>query len=68
MTLEAFFEALTNSAAVVTVQDGAKKELVKVNAAGYEQLLASLLGETVKEITVVSAAAVTVVIDTSVSA
>ena len=68
MLLSEFFAALTNAAAVVTVQDGAKHELVKVNVAGYEQLLASLLAETVKEITVQNANAVTVVLDTPVSA
>ena len=68
MTLAAFFEALSNVNATVTVQDGAKHDLVKVNAAGYEQLLSELLAETVKEINIVSAMAVTVVLDTEVSA
>lgn len=68
MTLEAFFKALTNTNAVVTVQDGNKHELVKVYASGYEQLLASLLAETVENFTMVSPAAVTVILESEVSA
>jgi len=63
MLLQDFFEALTNQAAVVTVKDASGNELVKVNAAGYAQLLASLLAETVAQITVVNTNAVTVVLD-----
>lgn len=68
MTLEAFFKALTNAAAVVTVQDANKHDLVKVNAAGYEQLLEELLAETVDAITVVSPNAVTVILEGEISA
>lgn len=68
MTLEAFFKALTNVNAVVTVKNAAGEELVKINAAGYEQLLASLLAETVKEITVKSGSDVSVKLDGEISA
>lgn len=68
MLLQDFFEALTNSTAVVTIKDEGAHELVKVNAAGYEQLLASLLAEEVKGITVKSANDVIVVIAGGVSA
>lgn len=68
MTLEAFFKALTNVNAVVTIKNAAEKDLVKVNAAGYEQLLATLLAEEVKGITVKSATDVTVILDGEVSA
>ena len=63
MTLDAFFKALSNVNAVVTVKNAAGTELVKVNAAGYAQLLASLLAETVKTITVKSASDVQVTLE-----
>ena len=68
MLLADFFAALTNANAVVTIKNAAGKDLVKVNAAGYEQLLASLLAEEVKEITVKSASDVIVTLDGEVSA
>ena len=68
MVLAEFFAALTNANAVVTIKNAAGADLVKVNAAGYEQLLASLLAEEVKEITVKSASDVIVTLDGEVSA
>lgn len=62
MTLQEFFAALTNSNAVVTVQSSDNTELVKVFASGYEQLLASLLAETVDKITISGNAAITIVL------
>ena len=51
MTLQEFFEALTNTNMVVTVNEGAV-ELTKIYASGYEQLQSSLLAKEVSKITV----------------
>lgn len=60
MTLTQFLAALTNTNMVVTVLDSNDTELVKMYAAGYQQLLETLLAKTVSQITFVSAQAVTV--------
>ena len=60
MTLQEFLAALTNAAAVVTVQENDGTELIKLYAAGYAQLLASLLGREVSTVTVVNPQAITV--------
>lgn len=60
MTLTQFLAALTNTNMVVTVLDSNDVELVKMYAAGYQQLLATLLAKTVSQITFVSAQAVTI--------
>ena len=68
MTLSDFFEALSNTNAVVTVSQKATEtgnitELVKLYASGYGQLLSATLALTVDSITVVNANAITVVVD-----
>ena len=60
MTLTQFLAALTNTTMVVTVLDAEGTELVKLYAAGYQQLLATLLAKEVSEITFVNQQAVTV--------
>lgn len=59
MTLSEFLVALTNADALVTVIDG-DKELVKLYAPGYNQLLAVLLAREVAQVTVVNPKAITV--------
>ena len=51
MTLQEFFEALTNTNMVVTVNEGTV-ELTKIYASGYEQLQSSLLAKEVSKITI----------------
>lgn len=51
MTLQEFFEALTNANMVVTVNEGTV-ELTKIYASGYEQLQSSLLAKEVSKITI----------------
>ena len=60
MTLTQFLAALTNTTAVVTVNDNDGSELVKLYASGYQQLLATLLAREVEEVTVVNNQAVTI--------
>lgn len=68
MTLSDFFEALSNTNAVVTVsqkatETGAITELVKLYASGYQQLLSATLALTVDSFTVSSPTAITVVVE-----
>lgn len=66
MTLLELFSALTNTSMVVTiVRDD--EELAKIYVPGYDQLLESLLAETVSSITITNQTAATVVL-TSASA
>ena len=62
MTLSQFLAALNNAQAVVTILDNDNTELVKVYAAGYEQLLATLLAREVDKVTIVQSNAVTVLL------
>lgn len=64
MTLSEFLAALNNPQAVVTVLDSetGNPELIKLYAAGYEQLLATLLAREVDKVTIVNQAAVTVIL------
>lgn len=64
MTLSEFLAALNNPQAVVTVLDSetGNPELIKLYASGYEQLLAALLAREVDKVTIVNAAAVTVIL------
>lgn len=62
MTLSEFLAALNNPQAVVTVIDNDNTELIKLYAAGYAQLLATLLAREVDKVTVVNQAAITVVL------
>lgn len=62
MTLSDFLAALNNPQAVVTVVDSDSTELVKVNAAGYAQLLSTLLARTVDKVTISNANAVSVLL------
>lgn len=62
MTLSEFLAALNNPQAVVTVIDDDNTELIKLYAAGYAQLLATLLAREVDKVTVVNQAAITVVL------
>lgn len=59
MTLAEFLAALNNPNAVVTVVDDNDSELIKLYAAGYEQLLAALLEREVDVVTIVNQAAIT---------
>lgn len=60
MTLAEFLVTLVDGAIVITVQESDGTELVKVNAGGYEQLLATLLGREVEKITIQNPKAITV--------
>ncbi len=62
MTLSEFLAALNNPQAVVTVIDDDNTELIKLYAAGYAQLLATLLAREVDKVTVVNQAAITVIL------
>ena len=64
MTLSEFLAALNNPQAVVTVLDSetGNPELIKLYASGYEQLLAALLAIEVDKVSIVNAAAVTVLL------
>ena len=62
MTVEQFLAALTNDKMLITILDYDDSELVKLYAQGYEQLLASLLAETVDKITISGNAAITIVL------
>jgi predicted YcjX-like family ATPase len=62
MTLSEFLAALNNPQAVVTVFDDDNTELIKLYAAGYAQLLATLLAREVDKVTVVNQAAITVIL------
>ena len=59
MTLNEFFAALQNPNMVVSVTQN-NVELTKIYASGYEQLLESLLLETVSKITIVNQSSCTV--------
>lgn len=64
MTLTEFFAAIQNPnnvlVAVTETDNGSVKQLARVFADGYEQLLSALLSRTVDEITIVNATNVTV--------
>lgn len=62
MTLAEFLAALNNPQAVVTVLDSDNTELIKLFAAGYEQLLAELLSREVDKVTIAQMNAVTVLL------
>ena len=62
MTLSDFLAALNNPQAVVTVVESDNTELVKVNAAGYAQLLATLLAREVDKVTVANANSLSVLL------
>lgn len=62
MTLSEFLSALNNPQAVVTVVDNDNTELIKLYAAGYAQLLASLLAREVDKVTIAQTNAVTVLL------
>ena len=62
MTLSEFLAALNNPQAVVTVNDNDNTELIKMYAAGYAQLLATLLAREVDKVTVVNQAAITILL------
>ena len=62
MTLSEFLAALNNPQAVVTVNDSDNTELIKMYAAGYAQLLATLLAREVDKVTVVNQAAITILL------
>ena len=66
MTLAELLASLQNAEKiVVTVVNGSdNKELVKFYASGYEQILSSILSQDVAKLTVVGAAAITVVVGT----
>ena len=70
MTLSEFLAALNNPQAVVTINEPgegtAVTELIKMYAAGYEQLLAELLAREVDKVTVVNQNAITVLLKTSI--
>ena len=60
MTLQEFLAALTNAQALVTVVDSDDAELIKLYAAGYAQLLATLLAREVDTVTIANPQAVSV--------
>lgn len=62
MTLSEFLAALTNAQAVVTVIESDNTELVKLYAAGYSQLLATLLAREVDKVTIANANGVSVLL------
>lgn len=69
MTLSEFLASLQNAGQIqVTVLESDNTELVKLYAAGYEQLLASLLARTVEKVTILNQAAVSVVLQGELSA
>lgn len=68
MTLSEFLTALNNPGAVVTIIESNNTELIKLYAAGYAQLLASLLAREVDKVTVTNTNAITVVLKGEVSA
>ena len=63
MTLSEFLAALTNAQAVVTVIESDNTELVKLYAAGYSQLLATLLAREVDKVTSANAKGVSVLLN-----
>jgi predicted YcjX-like family ATPase len=69
MSLSEFLAALNNPQAVVTINEPSEgtavTELIKMYAAGYEQLLAELLAREVDKVTVVSPQAITVLLKAS---
>lgn len=68
MTLQEFLAALQNPNAVVTINEAGETphELIKMYAAGYEQLLTDLLAKEVETVTVVSPQAITVVVEATI--
>ncbi len=64
MTLQEFLAALDNPTAVVTVKDSTEgnPDLIKLYAAGYAQLLATLLAREIDKVTVVKADQITVIL------
>lgn len=62
MTLSEFLAALTNPQAVVTVVDSDNTELIKLYAAGYSQLLSTLLSREIDKVTIAQMNAVTVLL------
>ena len=69
MTLSEFLASLQNAGAIqVTVLDSDNTELVKLFAAGYSQLLVSLLARTVEKVTILNQSAVSVVLQGELSA
>lgn len=62
MTLAEFLETFNNPQAVITVTDSNNTELIKFYAAGYEQLLSTLLDREVDKVTIVQMNAVTVLL------
>lgn len=69
MTLSEFLASLQNAGAIqVTVLDSDNTELVKLFAAGYGQLLVSLLAREVDKVTILNQSAVSVVLQGELSA
>lgn len=62
MTLSEFLAALNNPNAVITVIDDDNTELIKLYAAGYAQLLATVLAREVDKVTVVKVDQITVLL------
>ena len=62
MTLQEFLAALNNPNAVITVIDDDSTELIKLYAAGYAQLLATVLAREVDKVTVVKVDQITVLL------
>lgn len=62
MTLQEFLAALNNPNAVITVIDDDNTELIKLYAAGYAQLLATVLAREVDKVTVVKVDQITVLL------
>lgn len=60
MTVQEFLAALNNPNAVVTVTENDGTELIKLYAAGYQQLVHTLLGREIAQVTVVNPQAITV--------
>ena len=60
MTLEEFLATVVDGAMTVTVLESDGKELIKLNAGGYQQLLVSLLGREVAETSVTNPKNITV--------
>ena len=52
MTVQEFLAALQNPTSIVTILDNDGTELIKLYAAGYAQLLATLLARDVEQVTV----------------